>query len=170
MTEERTVESEFRWIPCSEKLPEKYGCYRVTIEDVDGGRYSDFRWFATEIGFEVHGDKVVAWKPAPKPYMGEQMNINYKNNEMYQEIELFDEDIKIGEAEIEIYSKMLSRLAIYEPYQDKGYGTAVVKMLIRDYGINCLWVNADNTKAMHVYEKCGFVKMGPTMYLMRRHV
>lgn len=59
-----------RWIPCSEKLPGKYGCYRVTIEDVDG-RYSDFRWFATEFGFEVHGDKVVAWEPAPEPYMGE---------------------------------------------------------------------------------------------------
>lgn len=94
------------------------------------------------------------------------MNIHYKNNEMYQEIELFDEDIKIGEAEIEINSKMLSRLAIYEPYQDKGYGTAVVEMLIRDYGINRLWVNADNAKAVHVYQKCGFTTKEPTMYLM----
>lgn len=96
------------------------------------------------------------------------MNIAYKRNEMYRELELFDGDVKIGEAEVDIDGKMLSRLTIYEPYQNKGYGTAIVKTLIKDYGINCLWVNADNDKAIHVYEKCGFKTIKPTMYLMER--
>ena len=95
--------------------------------------------------------------------------MKYKTNELYQELELFDDDgIKIGEAEVDIKGKMLSRLAIYESYQSKGYGTEIVKVLIKDYGINCLWVNDDNTKAIHVYEKCGFQKVKPTMWLMER--
>lgn len=94
------------------------------------------------------------------------MKIRYKPNEMYRELELFDGATKIGEAEVDINGKMLSQLAIYEPYQNKGYGTEIVKMLMRDYGINCLWVNDDNSKAIHVYEKCGFRKVKPTMWLM----
>ena len=92
--------------------------------------------------------------------------ITYKKNEVYQELELFDGVTKIGEAEVDIKNKMLSRLTIFEPYQNKGYGTKVVQTLINDYGINCLWVNADNDRAIHVYEKCGFKKIKPTMYLM----
>lgn len=95
------------------------------------------------------------------------MGLHYKENELYREIELFnDDDKKIGEAEIDIKGKMISRLCIYEPYQNIGYGTEIVKMLIKDYGCNCLWVNADNERAIHVYEKCGFKKVKPTMWLM----
>ena len=84
--------------------------------------------------------------------------VTMKENELYQEIELFNED------------KMISRLTIFEPYQNIGYGTEVVKMLKNKYGCDCLWVTADNEHAMHVYEKCGFRKVKPTMYLMEmRH-
>ena len=96
------------------------------------------------------------------------MNIAYKQNEMYRELELLDGNVKIGEAEVDIDSKMLSRLTIYEPYQNKGDGTSIVQALIKDYGINCLWVNADNDRAIHVYEKCGLKTIKPTMYLMER--
>lgn len=96
------------------------------------------------------------------------MSITYKKNELYQEIELFNGDTKIGEAEVDINGKMLSRLKIYEPYQDKGYGTEVVRALVDEYELDCLWVNADNNKAIHVYEKCGFKKTKPTMCLMER--
>lgn len=95
-------------------------------------------------------------------------DIKFKENELYQEIELFVGDKKIGEAEIEIKSKMLSRLSIFEPYQDKGYGTKIVKMLNEQYGCNCLWVKADNDRAIHIYEKNGYKKINPTMYLMKR--
>ena len=95
--------------------------------------------------------------------------MKYKTNELYQELELFDDDgMKVGEAEVDIHGKMLSMLTIYEPYQGKGYGTEIVKMLIKDYGIDCLWVNDDNAKAIHVYERCGFKKIKPTMWLMER--
>ena len=94
--------------------------------------------------------------------------MTYKENELYQEIELFDGEQKIGEAEVDIAGHMLSRLSIFEPYQDKGYGTRVVKELTEKYDLNVLWVNADNDRAIHVYEKCGYRKTDPTMWEMER--
>lgn len=96
------------------------------------------------------------------------MSINLTENELYQEIAICLEDnTKIGEAEVELKGKMLSRLVIFEPYQNKGYGTEVVKMLNEKYGCDCLWVNADNERAIHTYNKCGYELDKPTMYLMR---
>ena len=82
--------------------------------------------------------------------------VTYKKNELYQEMELFNNDgVKIGEAEVDIKNRMLSRFVIYEPYQNQGYGTEYVTALCKDFGITSLWVNADNSHAIHVYEKCG---------------
>jgi RimJ/RimL family protein N-acetyltransferase len=93
--------------------------------------------------------------------------MKYKEKELYRELELYTDDgVKIGEAEVDISNKMLSRLTIYQPYQNMGYGTEAVKRLMQDYDLKCLWVNADNNRAIHVYEKCGFKKVKPTMYLM----
>lgn len=94
--------------------------------------------------------------------------IQIKEKEVYQELELIVDGKKIGEAEVDLKGKMLSRLCIYEPYQDKGYGKRIVNMLIEKYGCDVLWVNADNERAIHVYEKCGYRKIKPTMYLMER--
>ena len=94
--------------------------------------------------------------------------ISFKENEWYQEIELFVDGEKIGEAEIEIKEKMLSRLSIFPPYQDKGYGTQIVNMLNEKYGCDVLWVNADNKRAIRTYEKNGYAISEPTMYLMKR--
>ncbi len=91
-----------------------------------------------------------------------------KENELYQEIELIRDGTKIGEAEIELKGKMLSRLVIFEPYQNKGYGTEIVNLLSEKYGCNILWVNADNERAIHTYQKCGYRLSGPTMYSMKR--
>ena len=96
------------------------------------------------------------------------MKIDIKENEIYQEIELFVDGKKIGEAEIEIKEKMLSRLSIFPPYQDKGYGTQIVNILNEKYGCELLWVNADNKRAIHTYEKNGYEIAEPTMFLMRR--
>lgn len=96
------------------------------------------------------------------------MAIEFKKNEVYQELGIYVDGQKIGEAEIDIKNKMLSRLALFEPHQNKGYGTEIVKLLTEEYNLNNLWVNADNKRAMHVYEKNGYKLAEPTMYLMKR--
>lgn len=93
-----------------------------------------------------------------------------KKNEFYREIEIFDGDTKIGEAEVDVNGHMLSRLCILKPYQNKGYGTQAVRILTEEYGLKVLWVNADNARAIHVYEKCGYKKTKPTMYMMEREM
>lgn len=98
----------------------------------------------------------------------EKRMITIKENELYQEIELYVDGQKIGEAEVDIKGHMLSRLSIFPPYQDKGYGTEIVKMLTEKYGLDVLWVNADNKRAIHTYEKNGYEIVEPTMYLMKR--
>ena len=95
--------------------------------------------------------------------------VTYRKNELYQEMELFNNDgVKIGEAEVDIKNRMLSRFVIYEPYQNQGYGTEFVTALCKDFGITSLWVNADNSHAIHVYEKCGFKLGEPKMYEMTK--
>ena len=53
-------------------------------------------------------------------------------------------------------------IAITAKMQDKGYGSEAVTAMIR-YGMNqlglsrvCLRANVENSRAIHVYEKCGF--------------
>ena len=93
----------------------------------------------------------------------------YMENEYYREIELFNDDgVKVGEAEVDTKGKMLSRLTIFEPHRMKGYGEQAVKDLTDTYGLNVLWVNADNAVAIHTYEKCGYHITQPTMYEMVR--
>ena len=94
--------------------------------------------------------------------------IDIKEKELYQELDIIYDGNKVGEAEVELNGKMLSRLSIFPPYQDKGIGTEVVNYLNNKYGCNCLWVNTDNEKAIHVYTKNGYEKIAPTMFLMRR--
>lgn len=93
-------------------------------------------------------------------------DVRIKEKELYQEIDLYIGNTKVGEAEIEINGHMLSRFVIYEPYQNKGYGTRILNDLIQKYLLTNLWVNADNERAIHVYEKFDFKKVEPTMYKM----
>lgn len=97
---------------------------------------------------------------------GGRVMIELKENELYQEIGIYLGETQIGEMEVDLKGKMLSRLIVYEPYQNNGYGQEIVKLAKEQYGCNCLWVRADNAKAIHVYEKLGFIKQNPTMYLM----
>jgi RimJ/RimL family protein N-acetyltransferase len=94
--------------------------------------------------------------------------VTIKEQETYVELELFDGETKIGNAEVDVANKMLSRFEIYEPYQNKGYGTEALKQLIDKYNIDVLWVRSDNKRAIHVYEKCGFEIDESTMYSMVR--
>ena len=84
-----SVKPEQRWIPCSERLPEKSGRYLVTRKfntfsslwaRVYILNYSDLMglkkekiWWSGNVGksdFETYDD-VLAWMPLPKPYNAE---------------------------------------------------------------------------------------------------
>lgn len=81
------------------------------------------------------------------------------------ENDIIIDSVKVGTVELCPELKEISRLLIFEPYQDKGYGTQVVQELIQ-MGYNSLWVRSDNTRAIHVYEKCGFVKGKKSVFEM----
>lgn len=72
--------AEPRWIPVTERLPEKYGQYLVTLEDEDYirvmplyyGRINSKDTFydsANEYG-DIKCRRVIAWMPFPEPYKG----------------------------------------------------------------------------------------------------
>ncbi len=97
--------------------------------------------------------------------------MRFEENELYQEIKLYDDDgTKVGEAEVDVKGKMLSRMIIYYPYRGRGFGTTAVKELTKKFDLQTLWVNMDNDVAIHVYEKCGYVKFEPTMYRMVKRI
>lgn len=73
---------------------------------------------------------------------------------------------KIGSVELCPERNEISRFKIYEPYQNEGYGTEVIKELVKQ-GYKNLWVRADNAKAIHVYKKCGFKIQESTCYAMK---
>lgn len=95
--------------------------------------------------------------------------MDIKRNEIYQELEFFQDGAKIGEAEVNLRAQELSRFIIYEPYQNQGYGTQILQQLVKDYDLKTLVVKADNRRARHVYEKCGFKISEVAYYTMTRH-
>ena len=72
-----TSENEMKWIPCSDRLPDKDGSY-LTQNDFGGIRCLDYAdgWNCTrdylsgEIYREYELHSVVAWMPLPEPYRG----------------------------------------------------------------------------------------------------
>lgn len=63
-----------KWIPCSERLPEKSGWYLVTVSD---GEIEFDQFFAGEPnhswrGFCHNTVKTIAWMPLPEPYKGDE--------------------------------------------------------------------------------------------------
>ena len=66
-----------KWIPVTERLPEHFGQFSVTVTEVDGCRYVDFAMFdpytkqwKTSLCI-FYGEKVTHWMPLPEPPKGE---------------------------------------------------------------------------------------------------
>ena len=64
--------AEERWIPVTERLPEKDGEYLVTIDWGDGDTEVDcYNYCANGTDWndgDLFGAKVLAWMPLPSPY------------------------------------------------------------------------------------------------------
>lgn len=88
-----------------------------------------------------------------------------EKTETFIEHDIIVNDTKVGTVELCPERNEIARLDIFEPYQNKGYGTEVVKEL-KKQGYKSLWVRSDNPRAIHVYEKCGFVKGKTHMFEM----
>lgn len=57
-----------RWIPCSERMPDKGGYY---LWSAKGGEVKkDFYWEGHWDKAEKYGYEVIAWMPLPEPYKG----------------------------------------------------------------------------------------------------
>ena len=93
------------------------------------------------------------------------IKMTIEKTETFVEHDIIVAGTKVGTVELCPERMELSRLNIYEPYQNKGYGTEVVKNLVKQ-GYKSLWVRSDNPRAIHVYEKCGFKKGNTHMFEM----
>ena len=91
--------------------------------------------------------------------------INIKKTDTFIQNDIFVNGIKVGEVELCPEQHEISRLVIYEPYRNKGYGPETVRYLVSQ-GYTRLWVRSDNKHALHVYKKCGFRKAATRMIEM----
>ena len=66
-----SIQSEQRWIPVTERLPEKSGYYLATVDI--GWKIVDVIFFNNGSGF-LMANTVKAWKPTPEPYQGVSKN------------------------------------------------------------------------------------------------
>ena len=67
----KLIKDQPRWIPCSERLPEKNGNYLVTVEANDGTASIKFQMvdhYGPKWLHEGEHEKVIAWMPLPEPY------------------------------------------------------------------------------------------------------
>ena len=92
-----------------------------------------------------------------------------EKTETFVENDIWVDGTKIGTVELCPERNEIARLIIFEPYQNKGYGTQVVLELIQR-GYKSLWVRSDNPRAIHVYEKCGFKRGETYMFEMTAEV
>jgi len=71
LKELKQLREQTRWIPVSEKLPEKEDLYLVSVKNEHERRYSKTCWFHGNGNWFARQD-VEAWKPLPEPYREEK--------------------------------------------------------------------------------------------------
>lgn len=65
----------------------------------------------------------------------------------------------IGEASIsaiDTNNGFLYDFEVKKKYRGKGYGTKILKYILKNYKVTDLTVTTDNDAAIHLYKKCGF--------------
>ena len=85
-----------------------------------------------------------------------------------KEIKIFNNNVQIGEAQVNLNDKVLEEFFIYEDYQNVGYGSAALEQILKTYDIKSLEVTGGNERAIHLYEKFGFKQSRIIMIEMRR--
>lgn len=78
-----SIQSEQRWIPVTERLPEKRGFYLVTEKEYRIGDKNHLGKFKTKVNFVEFEKKwnranffeITAWMPLPKPYHRSEVNM-----------------------------------------------------------------------------------------------
>lgn len=66
----KAIEQDPRWIPVSERLPEKEELYLVSVKNDHERRYSKTCWFHSKNNWFARQD-IIAWMPLPEPYKTE---------------------------------------------------------------------------------------------------
>jgi RimJ/RimL family protein N-acetyltransferase len=75
-----------------------------------------------------------------------------EKTETFVKNDIWMDGTKIGTVELCPERSKISRLIIFEPYQNKGYGTEVVKEL-KKQGYKSLWVRSDNLRVLSTFTK-----------------
>ena len=91
--------------------------------------------------------------------------IEIKSKCTFIDHDIIQDNVIIGHIRLCPEEHEIVSLHIWEPYQNKGYGTQIIQMLIQQ-GYTKLYVSSDNQRAIHVYEKCGFIKGEESMFEM----
>ena len=69
-------EKKMEWIPCSERLPDKFVVpVLITLDNgiIKTANYSELsgKWYVGDEHIVYEMDNVIAWMPLPEPYEGE---------------------------------------------------------------------------------------------------
>jgi len=89
-------------------------------------------------------------------------------NRIFIEYDIRVNEELIGRVGVNDMTHEIIGLEIFDQYQNRGYGTEVVKKLIEKHGCDCLTVKDGNDIAIHVYEKLGFKITQPLYHFMER--
>ena len=98
--------------------------------------------------------------------------IKILETDRYIELDIMTEVVnqiqKVGFAEVNLSTGELTRLKIYEPFQNKGIGQEALSQIIKEYGITSVSALTENNRARHLYSKLGFKGAHCSMITMYR--